>query len=321
MNTDKHGWNRRSTVASRSWVCLWLMVMAWPHGAAAVAPANPSSPPPETPREFFNTGTRELLTGKLREAEASLETAVASQDSRLQPPGLYNLGHVRFRLGLEELKKGPAAGPTAARGRAAAKTAEEAARDADEALAGDDLQRLVTSYIRGRGARRELKAATKAVRDALESHGAALTKWERSSGDFKSTVELNGTDDDAQHNADTVDRFIARLIDSIKELQQTASALGNKGDELKEKLKQLKGRIPAEDMPPGAAGDDDDDEDTPNGRQQGQKEGTGKQGEEMSLSPEQAGWLLNGFKLDSEHRLPMGQESTAPPKQRSGRTW
>lgn len=180
---------------------------------------------------------------------------------------------------------------------------------------------MVASYLRGRGARRELKAATRAVRRAMESHGAALSKWERSSGDFKSTVELKGSDADAQQNADTVDRYIAKLVDSLRELQQVASAMGNKGDDLKEKLKQLKGRIPAPDMPPGAAGDDDEDDDMPNGQQQGQKESAGKQGDELSLSPEQAGWLLNGFKLDSEHRLPMGQESTAQPKQRSGRTW
>jgi len=288
---------------------------------AASPPPQPEPIPPQTPREFFNAGTRELLDGKLREAEASLETTLASQNSRLQPPALYNLGHVRFRLGLEELKKGPEAGPTASRGRAAAKAADEAARDADDALASDDLQKLVASYIRGRGARRELKAATKAVRQAMESQGAALAKWERSSGDFKSTVELSGKDSDAQLNADTVDRFIAKLIDSLKEMEQVAAAMGSKGEDLKEKLKQMKGRIPAADMPPGAAGDDDDDDEMPNGQQQGQKEGTGRKGEEMSLSPEQAGWLLNGFKLDSEHRLPMGQESTAPPKQQSGRTW
>ena len=278
-------------------------------------------PTPSTPRQFYNFGTRELRAGKLRDAEAALESALASQSAPLQPPALYNLGHVRFALGLEELKKGPAAHPTAEQGRAAAQSAGDATKDAEAALASDDVQRMVASYLRGRGARRELKAATEAVRAALKSHGAALSKWQRSSGDFKSTVELQPSDTDAQANADTVDRYIAKLIDSLRELQQMAQAMGNKGDELKEKLKQLKGRIPAPDMPPGAAGDDDDDEDVPNGQQQGKMEGTGKQGEEMSLSPEQAGWLLNGFKLDSEHRLPMGQESTAQPKERSGRTW
>jgi len=119
-----------------------------------------------------------------------------------------------------------------------------------------------------------------------------------------------------------MDRYIAKLIDSLREMQELAAAMGSKGEELKEKLKQLKGRIPAPDMPPGEAGDDDEDQDVPNGQQQGQKEVTTKpHGEEMTLSPEQAGWLLNGFKLDSEHRLPMGQEDTAKPKDKSGRTW
>ena len=289
--------------------------------AAARSPGDEEPAPPSTPREFYNAGTRDLRAGKLREAEASLETALASQIASLQPPALYNLGHVRFSLGLEELKKGPAAKPTAARGRTAAQSAEDASHDAEAALASDDVQRMVASYLRGRGARRELKAATQAVKRALQTYGNALSKWQRSSGDFKSTVELNAADSDAQANADAVDRYIARLVDSIRELEQAASAMGNKGDELKDKMKQLRGKIPAPDMPPGAAGDDEDDEDAPNGPQQGQKEGASKQGEEMSLSPEQAAWLLNGFKLDSEHRLPMGQESTALPKDRSGRTW
>lgn len=299
-----------------------LVWVSLPLGAAAAAPAAaPQSAPPTTTRDFYNAGTRELREGKLREAEASLETALSGQNPRLQPPALYNLGHVRFGLGLEELKKGPAAKPTAARGRAAAQTAEEATREADEALANDDVQKMVASYMRGKGARRELKAATKAVKQALQSHGAALLKWQRSSGDFKSTVELNRPDIEAQQNADTVDSYIAKLVDSLKELQQVAGAMGGKSDELNEKLKQLKGRIPAADMPPGAAGDDEEDEEMPEGQRQGQKEGMGKEGEAMTLSPEQAGWLLKGFKLDSEHRLPMGQESTAPPRDKSGRTW
>jgi tetratricopeptide (TPR) repeat protein len=302
------------------WTGTWLYFVAI--APTVWAAANPQASLPNTPREFFNAGTRELRAGKLPEAEASLQSALASQDSRLQPPALYNLGHVRFGLGLDELKKGPAVKPTKDRGASAARTADEAARDADAALASDDVQKMVVSYLRGRGARRELKAATEAVKRALQSHGTALAKWQRSSGDFKSAVELDPKDSDAQQNADVVDRYIAKLIDSLRELQELAAAMGAKGDELKEKLKQLKGRIPAPDMPPGASGDDDEDEDMPNGQQQGQKEpSTPQRGEEMKLSPEQAGWLLNGYKLDSEHRLPMGMEDTAPPKDRSGKTW
>lgn len=283
--------------------------------------ASPETPMPSTPREFYNVGTRELKSGKLREAEASLETALSSQNPDLQPAALYNLGHVRFALGLDELKKGPASKQTSARGNAVAQTAASATSDADSALASDDVKRMVDSYLRGRGARRELKAATQAVQNALRIYGNALGKWQRSSGDFKSTVELHGKDAPAQANADAVDRYIARLIDSIREMQQALSAMGKKGDDLKEKLKQLKGRIPAPDMPPGAEGDEDDDEDMPKGPPPGGKEGESKQGEEMTLSPEQAAWLLNGYKLDSEHRLPMGQENTTQPKDRSGRTW
>ena len=79
---------------------------------------------------------------------------------------------------------------------------------------------MVAAYLRGRGARKELKAATQAVRRALQAYGAALARWERSSGDFKSTLELNSADSDARHNAEVLDRCIAKLVDSVRELQQ-----------------------------------------------------------------------------------------------------
>jgi Ca-activated chloride channel homolog len=284
-------------------------------------PTGPQAAPPTTPREYFNAGTQKLHDGKLREAEAYLQSALASQNERLQPPALYNLGHVRFGEGVEELKKGPAAKPSAARARAAAQQADEAMHLADDALAGNDIQKLVAAYMRGRGARKELKAATTAVRRALEAHGNALGKWSRASGDFKSAVELNRADADAQHNAEAVDRYIAKLVDSLQELQMACNGSCDKDQPLGEKLKQLKGRIPAPDMPPGAAGDDEEDQDSPMGPEPGQKEGPSKDGQEMTLSPEEAGWLLEGYKLDSERRLPMGQKDTAQPKERSRPTW
>ena len=74
-------------------------------------------------------------------------------------------------------------------------------------------------------------------------------------------------------------------------------------------------------MPPGAAGEDDDDEDQPFGQKPNQKEGAAKDGQQMNMTPEQAGWLLDGFKLDSERRLPMGQNQTGQPKDRTRPTW
>ena len=289
-------------------------------GAPPSAPT-PEQAPPSTPREFYNAGARQLRAGKLREAEASLESALTSQNQQLQPPALYNLGLVRFGQGVEQLKKGPAAKPTADRAKAIARQADDAIRQAEEALAGNDVQKMVAAYLRGRGTRKELKAATQAVRRALQVYGAALTRWERALGDFKSTIELNSADTDARNNSDVLDRLIAKLVDSLHELQQSANAIGNKNEQLGEDLKKLKGRIPAPDMPPGAAGDDDDDEEQPLGPKPGQEEGPAKEGKEMTLSPEQAGWLLDAYRLDSERRLPMGQGPPADPKDRARRPW
>jgi tetratricopeptide (TPR) repeat protein len=308
---------RRTRPSQVCFLLLWGFAFAVHVSAAS---ANIAETAPTTPRDFFNAGTQKLQQGKLREAEAFLENAVASQAEALQPPALYNLGHVRFKQGVEELKKGPAAGPSAARGRAAATAADEAIRTANEALASDDLQKMVAAYIRGRGVRKELKAAIKTVKEAMETHGSALSRWQRSSGDFKSTVELNH-DADALQNADAVDRRIAKLIDSIRQLQQAAGAMGQKIPDLGDKLAQLKGKIPAPDMPPGAAGDDEEDEDMPKGPEPGQKENTSREGKEMDLSPEMAGWLLDSFKLDTERRLPMGGKEPADPKDRTRPTW
>jgi len=299
-----------------------LVVALTALAAAEPTPVPTAEPaPPATPREFYNTGTQKLREHKLREAEAFLESALASQIDGLQPPALYNLGHVRFGQGVEELKKGPAAGPTASRGRQAAKAADEAIQAAGAALADNDVQKMVAAYMHGRGVRKELRAATKAVQQALGTHRAALGRWQRAEGDFKSTVELARSDADAEANADTVDRCIAKLVDSLRDLQQAAMAMGDKNLELGEKMKQLKGRIPAEDAPPGGAGDDDEEEDQPQGPEPGQKDGHTKEGEEMTISPEQAGWLLEGFKLDNERRLPMGGTEPAEPRDHNRPTW
>ena len=100
---------------------------------------------------------------------------------------------------------------------------------------------------------------------ALKVHGAVLARWERASGDFKSAAELNSADTDARHNAEVVDRCIAKLVDSLREMQQCANGMCDKGQQLGEALKQLKGRIPAPNMPPGAAGDEEEEEEQPLG--------------------------------------------------------
>src|SRR2546425_13266720 len=76
----------------------------------AILPSSASASDNEGPasaQQFYNQGTQKLREGKLREAEASLQMAVASQNEKVQVPALYNLGHARFREGVEELKVGP----------------------------------------------------------------------------------------------------------------------------------------------------------------------------------------------------------------------
>ncbi len=278
---------------------------------------------PTNPREFFNAGTQKVRDGKWRDAEPLLQTAVASQQAGLQPLALYNLGHTRFALGAEELKKSPDGKQTAARARAAGSTAAAATQTVNEALAGDDLPKMLEAYQRGRGARREIKAATQAIRRALEVHGNVLTKWQRAAGDFKSAVELKPDYADAQHNADVVDRHIAKLVDSLREMQNAQNGLGQKAAELGAAMKALRGKMPGPSPgpTPGPGGDEDEDEDAPFGPQPGMQEGLGREGKEIPISPEQAGQLLDGFKLGGNARLPLTPGNENPPKDRKGKNW
>ena len=358
---DSTGWLRKSAGILRGldgWTAFFfwkacaaflLLFSVAPPGYSAmksVATSDTTSTEPgkrelATAREFYNEGTRYFEQTNLWRAEYNLERALSFQDDRLQPPALYNLGHIRFSQGAEELKKGPPGGKTAGVGRAVLGEADEAIKDLDQALAGSNatttnsaqaapetlpdetVKKLVDSYLKGRGARRDIRAATKLVKAALQAHQNTLMKWDRSSGDFKSAVELNQKDEDARYNADVVDRSIAKLIDQIKQLEQIAMNLGMKQQQLGEKLKQCRGKIPAPQMPPGAAGDDEEDDRFPNGKEPGQEE-AGKKDEQKDsgLTAEQAAWLLDAYKLDSDRRLPMTEAKRAQqPPDRSKPTW
>ena len=316
---------------ARAWCGSALLLLGlWSTDAQSNLPPSPwtsaptarREPPPVSGRDLFNAGTRRLGEGKLNEAESLLQTALARQDASVQAIALYNLGQVRFAQGAEELKKSLAAGPTARRGSVATALAEQAVARATDALASRDVQRIVAAYQQGRGTRKELREAIKAVRRALELHGATLRRWQRSLGDFKSALELQSKDTDARHNAEVVERSIAKLVDSIQELQQMMMGMGQVKRELDQRMQQMKGQIPEPLMPPGAPGDDEEEE---NGRsdepKEGEKEGPQREGQELTLSREEAGWLLEGFRLDGERRLPMGQGDTAEPKDRKGKTW
>jgi hypothetical protein len=296
-----------------------------PQPASEIAPPKtPPTAPPTTPRDFYNAGTRELREGKLREAELSLQTAVASQEDKVQRLALYNLGHVRFQQGVEALKKAPDARAAAARSQAACAATDAALQMADEALKGYDIEAIVAAYMNGRGARKQLRAATDAVKRALEEHAAVLHRWRRASGDFKSVNELR-SDADARRNADLVDEQIAKLVDRAQALQIAMQSCSNKKSELQGKLGQLKKLIPKDRLQQCQNGEEDeeDEEEQPKEPKAGQQEAKPKEGQERLIGPEEAMRLLESLKLDGNRKLPMGLEQTGDPKDRdrTGRDW
>ena len=276
----------------------------------------------DSARLLYNDGTQKLRDGKWREAEATLQTAVARSEGAVQTAALYNLAHVRFQQGVDVLKDAPDRAAARKRGDSASAAADGALRIADEALAGYDLDAIVAAYMHGRGVRKEIKKAREAVKEALETHGAVIARWQRASGDFKSALELRGRYDSAQHNAELVDRELAKLIDQQEAMQMCMQCMSNKGQELKEKMAKMKDLLP-DSRKQECQGDEDDDEETdkPKEPQEGQKEAKPRDGREMWVTPEEARRLLEAMQLDGNRKLPMGFEESRQPRDRGGRVW
>ena len=310
-----------TTTEFRTSLTLFCFVLCL--GTAGTAPATEvAAPAPNSPRALYNLGTEQLRAKKLTEAEETFQASVAGQDTSLQPLALYNLGCVRVAQGVDLLKK--SRDPTGRANKAHVDNmtalADQTSSAIDAAIASKNEQNMIAAYLRGRGVHHEINAATKAVRTALEAKKDILAKWQRAAGDFRGAAELQEKDTDATFNAEATERAIAALIDKLNQLQQAAMQMKAAGQKLGDKLKKLKGMLPMPNMPPGAPGDDDPDEDMP-GMQPGDKEGATKSGEEMKISPEEAEQMLGGYKLAGDHRLPLGQEATAKPKNRSGKPW
>jgi tetratricopeptide (TPR) repeat protein len=300
-----------------------VLLLALAMSRPAMADGTTNAENPATAREFYNAGTRLLATNNYAEAERMLQSALSSQDERIQPLALYNLGHMRFAAGRELLKKGPEAQKVTAQGNAALAAGGQAIRTAESALAESALTKMINAYLDGRGARRQLRAAEKAVQAALTTYGNTLRKWQRAADDFNGTAELNPADTNALHNAKLVEQNLAKLVDSMRQMQQMAGKIGDQKKQLDKQLSQLKGQIPAANAPPGDQGDEDEDEGAQPDSLKGKTENAGREGEQLQvpLSPDQAGQILDGISLDGSRRLPMGDKEGAKPKGKAGRTW
>ena len=276
------------------------------------------------PGKLYNQGTQELRENKFRQAEAALQDAVFSQNEKVQIPALYNLGHVRFQEGVQELKAGPNGKASETVAQRACENGDAALQAADEALAQWDVQTIVAAYMQGRGARKELKAATEAVQTALESYGVVLSKWQRASGDFKSAHELSRSDTDAQANADAVDRSIAKLVDTQRIVMKSSQCTKKTREALRQKMGELKKRLPKELKKQCEKGEEEDEEDQdkpPKEPKAGQQEAKAKVGQEKLLTPEEAARLLEMLRLDTNRKLPLGMTDTGAPKDRKRRDW
>lgn len=306
----------------------WVAALAWLAGSPflVVGQTNNVLPSPRTgdARDYYNAGTKLLSARKYADAEKMFESALATQNQSVQPDALYNVGHARFAAGMDRLKQGPDAQKTAAQANNALAAADQALRQAQSALAANDLNNMIDAYLEGRGARKDLRDAEKAVSTALDTYGKTLQQWLRAANDFEGTAELDAGATNALHNKEIVERGIAKLVDSVRKMQEMMGAMGQKRQDLGKMLAKLKGQIPAQNAPPGPAGEDDDEDQgiTPDSLT-GQKEGASRQGDQMpfSISPDQASQILNGLSLDGTRRLDMSDKEGAPPKDRKGRNW
>ena len=312
-----------SRVKSKRWLLASMLVLTC--SAFADIQKNTIAPAvqPVTARDFYNAGTDLLAAKKFNEAEQMFQSALAVQDARVQPPALYNLGHTRFSEGLAALNKGPSAESIGARGNGADLAAGASIQRGQAALANDDLSKLIAAYLDGHGTRRDLRAAEAAVRQAVQTYGETLRKWQRADDDFKSASELDPADTDAARNAQIVEQYIARLVDSLRRMQSLAAGLGDRHKQLNDILRQIGGRVPQLNLPHGASGDNDDDDGVQPESLRGMEEGATQTGKpnEMPLSRDEAAQILNGIPLDSAQRLMMNETKTGHNLEKSDRTW
>ena len=117
---------------------------------------------------------------------------------------------------------------------------------------------------------------------------------------------------------------MARLVDTVRKMQEMAGMLAGKKDQLGKMMSRMKGQMPGFQAPPGPAGDDGDDDEITPGSLSGLKENPSREGDQiqMSLSPDQAAQMLDGLSIDGTRRLPMnGSKEGKPEDRKNDRIW
>jgi len=284
---------------------------------SAIAARQPSA------LDAYNRGVDALKKGTLREAESWLLQSTAFQRESIQPPALYDLGHVRFRLGQELLKGESPRQPLLDRGDTANEDGVDATMRAGRALKKDQLNDILEAYLQGRPVRKQLRLAHEDVQRALDLYGAVLVRWRRSVGDFRSSDELKSSED-ATFNARVVERHIEELLKHMKQLELQKMQVGKTRAELKEKMAELKKKIPEGMIQPGEDGEEDEDEEEERGKEQKLEPGmqrAGREGDLRALTPEMAQQILEALSLKNDRKLPLGGDEQTKPRDGKGRDW
>jgi hypothetical protein len=276
-----------------------------------------------TPRESYNFGAEAIAKKQWREAESWLLRATGSQRESIQPPALYDLGHVRFEQGRELLKGESARQPLLNRAETAGEEGTDAIGKADKALKKNDIMGIIEAYMNGRMTRKQLRLANEDVQRALDLYGSVLVRWRRSVGDFRSSDELKNSTD-AEHNAHVVERHIKELLKHTQQLQQLKELLAGARAELKKKMAELKGKIPGDMIQPGQGEGDEEDEEE--GRDQpkpesGFEDRAGKEGEKRGITPEIAQQILEALGINGDRKLPIGGDEQRRPRTKNAKDW
>lgn len=275
-----------------------------------------------TPREAYNQGVDALKKGYLREAESWLLRSTSAQRESLQPPALYDLGHVRFKQGQELLKGESARQPLIDHTDTVNEDGIDATMRANRALKTDQLNDILEAYLQGKPVRKQLRLAHEDVQRALDLYGAVLVRWRRAVGDFRSSDELKKSED-AEFNAHVVERHIEELLKHVKQLEEQKQQVGQTRADLKQKMKELKGKIPDELKQPGQGDDEEDEDEEPNQPkpESGFQDRGQKEGEKRGITPEIAQQILEALGLKGDRKLPVGGDEQSKPKDRKGKDW
>ena len=285
-----------------------------------------------TGQAYYNEGVDKLSQNELREAEAAFRQALQTNHAKVQPPALYNLGHVRFLQGKETLKGEGNRQLLLDSSAAAMALAEEVIRRTEPVADSTDIQELVSAYMEARAARKRLRMTRDEGTRELDLLGSALSRWRRSVGDFRGAHELEPAHQDASFNADVVERHIDELLKFKKKVEEQQANVGQQREKLKELMKKMRGKIPAE-MQRGSDDEEDDEEEEPQEPKPGEtpKQQQQRIGGEREIDPD----MLRVLKEKMPQRtMSVGQEGEQEmqgfrpdgrrpnePRNRKGRDW